>query len=64
MSTKVNVKFNGKVVAYVNKKYAQVATIAEDRTGKKYETLHNVKLPKGIKPEIGSYIAIAGTLES
>ena len=62
--TKVNVKFNGKVVNLIGKKYAEVATVAIDRSGKSYETVHNLKLGKGFAPAIGTYLAIAGTLES
>ena len=62
--TKVNVKFNGKVVGLIGKKYAEVMTEAYAKNKDKYETVHTLRLGKGQLPAVGSYLSIAGTLET
>lgn len=61
--TKVNCKFNGKVVGR-SKVNITVQTEAIDRKGNIYTMDHVVKMPKGIKVEVGQYVTCSGYLES
>ena len=59
---KLNVNMNCEVTGKSGK-YLEVATIAIDKKGNEYQTIHIVAPAKGMKPKVGEYMHVEGTLD-